>query len=92
VEVLVYFVIITVSSVHVSETRLSGIVQRQTFSHNTIPRLWPGLESYKAYIGLDKPAVRDANDTVMNKQSQCEIRQAGNERRMLKRGHLCEHV
>jgi hypothetical protein len=23
------------------------------------------LESYKAYISLDKPAVRDANDTVM---------------------------
>jgi alkyl sulfatase BDS1-like metallo-beta-lactamase superfamily hydrolase len=50
------------------------------------------LESYKAYISLDKPAVRDANDTVMKKQSQCKIWQAGNERRILKWNHLCEHV
>jgi hypothetical protein len=50
------------------------------------------LESYKAYISLDKPAVRDANDTMMKKQSQCKIWQAGNERRILKRSHLCEHV
>ena len=50
------------------------------------------LESHKAYISLDKPAVRDANDTMMKKQSQCKIWQAGNERRILKRSHLCEHV
>ena len=50
------------------------------------------LESYKAYISLEKPAVRDANDTMMKKQSQCKIWQAGNERRILKRSHLCEHV
>ena len=41
--------------------------------------LWD-LESYKAYIRLDKPAVRDANDTMMKKQSQCKIWQAGNKR------------
>jgi hypothetical protein len=50
------------------------------------------LDSYKAYISLDKPAVRDANDTMMKKQSQCKIWQAGNERRILKRSYLCEHV
>ena len=36
--------------------------------------------------------VRDANDTMMKKQSQCRIWQAGNERRILKRSYLCEHV
>jgi alkyl sulfatase BDS1-like metallo-beta-lactamase superfamily hydrolase len=50
------------------------------------------LESYKAYICLDKPAVRDANDTMIKKQLQCKIWQAGNERRILKRSYLCEHV
>ena len=50
------------------------------------------LESYKAYISLDKPAVRDANDTMIKKQSQCKIWQAENERRILKRSYLCEHV
>jgi hypothetical protein len=34
----------------------------------------------------------DANDTMMKKQSQCKIWQAGNERRILKWNHLCEHV
>ena len=55
---------------------------------------WPvwDLESYKAYISLDKPAVRDANDTMIKKQSQCKIWQAGNERRILKRSYLCEQV
>jgi len=50
------------------------------------------LESYKACISLEKPAVGDANDTMIKKQSQCKIWQAGNERRILKRSHLCEHV
>ena len=50
------------------------------------------LESCKAYITLEKPAVRDANDTMRKKQSQCKIWQAGNERRILKRSDLCEHV
>jgi hypothetical protein len=32
------------------------------------------------------------NESVGKKESQCKIWQAGNERRILKWNHLCEHV
>jgi DNA modification methylase len=53
-------------------------------------------ESTKAYIDYMRPRcvelARDVNDTMMKKQSQCKIWQAENERRILKRSYLCEHV